>query len=306
MATSLLLMGQIGKMFLMILMGFCIVKAKLLTGKDSKVLSMITLYLIMPCMIIDSFQVDCTPEKMQGLLLATVAAVIVNALYVFGSKALEKPLRLTNVERTSVCYSNAGNLIVPIVASMFGKEYVLFTSGYMMVQTVLLFSHCRMTLGGRVSVKGLLTNVNMIATGIGLVLFVSGFRFPDIIGGAISSVGGCVGPISMIVTGMLLGGFSWDKLRNYKKLPLVLVLRLIAFPAVILAIYRFSPLKTMTPDGASVLLISLLAAAGPTASSVTQLSQVYGGDSEYAGLINMTSTLLCIITMPLMILFYQL
>jgi predicted permease len=110
----------------------------------------------------------------------------------------------------------------------------------------------------------------------------------------------------MIVTGMLLGGFSWDKLRNYKKLPLVLVLRLIAFPAVILAIYRFSPLKMMAPDGASVLLISLLAAAGPTASSVTQLSQVYGGDSEYAGLINMVSTLLCIITMPLMILFYQL
>lgn len=307
MELSLLLMGEIGKMFLMILMGFAIVKTGMLTSKDSKVLSVITLYLVMSCMIIDAFQVECTPEKMKGLLLSTVGALIVHAIYITLSAVLEKPLALTNVERTSIIYGNAGNLIVPIVSSLFGKEYVLYTSGFMMVQTVLLFTHCRMTLGGRqsMSIRGILTNVNVIAIAVGIVLFSSGLRFPAMIGGAISSVGGCVGPISMIVTGMLLGGFSWERLKEYRKLPLVLLLRLILFPTIILLIYRFSPLKTMVADGESVLLISFLAAAAPTASSVTQLSQVYGGDSEYAGLINMISTLLCIITMPIMILLFQ-
>lgn len=308
MDMSLLLMGQIGKMFLMIFLGFAVVKAGLLKKEDSKVLSMITLYLIMPCMIIDAFQVDFTSEKLQGLLLTTIGAAIVNGLYILMAGALSKPLRLTNVERTSVIYANAGNLIVPIISSLFGREYVLYTSGFMIVQTILLFTHCRMALGGRESVnwKGIVTNVNVIAIAFGLVLFISGMRFPAMLSDAISSVGDCVGPISMIVTGMLLGGFSWNKLGQYKKLPLVLAMRLIAFPAVILVIYKFSPLKTLAPDGASLLLVSFLAAAAPTASSVTQLSQVYGGDSEYAGLINMISTLLCIITMPLMVLLYQL
>ena len=307
MNMSLLLMGEIGKMFLMILMGFAIVKSGLLSKNDSKVLSKITLYLVMPCMIIDSFQVDCTPDKVQGLILATVGALIVHALYIFVSGLLKRPMNLTGVERTSIIYGNAGNLIVPIVSSLFGKEYVLFTSGFMMVQTVLLFTHCRMTLGGKgsMSLRGILTNVNVIAIAIGLVLFATGLRFPAMICGALSAVGGCVGPISMIVTGMLLGGFSWDKLGNYKKLPLVLLFRLFIFPAMIMLIYRFTPMMRMVPEGDTVLLISFLAAAAPTASSVTQLSQVYGGDSEYAGLINMISTLLCILTMPMMIFLFQ-
>ena len=73
----------------------------------------------------------------------------------------------------------------------------------------------------------------------------------------------------------------------------------------IMLIYRFTPMMRMVPEGDTVLLISFLAAAAPTASSVTQLSQVYGGDSEYAGLINMISTLLCILTMPMMIFLFQ-
>lgn len=308
MEMSLLLMGQIAKMFLMILMGFAIVKAGMLKAKDSKVLSMMTLYLIMPCMIIDAFQVEFTPEKVQALMLSTLAAAIVHAIYISAAGILWRPMKLTAVERTSMIYGNAGNLIVPIVSSLFGRDYLLYTSGFMIVQTILLFTHCRASLGGKgsMSLAGIVKNVNIIAIAIGLVLFATGLRFPAMIGEAISSVGACVGPVSMIVTGMLLGGFSWDKIGNYKRLPLILLLRLIAFPTITLLMYKFSPLKTLAPDGEAILLISYLAAVAPTASSVTQLSQVYGGDSEYAGLINMTSTLLCIVTMPLMVLLLQL
>ena len=63
-------MQQIAELFLMILMGYVIVKAGLLKGEDSKVISKIVLYLIIPCVIINSFQVDYTSEKVQGLLLA--------------------------------------------------------------------------------------------------------------------------------------------------------------------------------------------------------------------------------------------
>ena len=73
MQISILLMEQIFELFLMILMGFIIVKAGIVKEEDSKVLSKIILYLIIPCVIINAFQVNYTKETVNGLLLALVA-----------------------------------------------------------------------------------------------------------------------------------------------------------------------------------------------------------------------------------------
>lgn len=66
MMISILLAQQIAQLFLMILMGFLIVKIGLLKDEDSKVLSKIVLYLIIPCVILNAFQVDYTPETVRG------------------------------------------------------------------------------------------------------------------------------------------------------------------------------------------------------------------------------------------------
>lgn len=60
MEISILLMKQIAELFLMILMGYLVVKAGIVTAEDSKVLSKIVLYLVIPCVIIHAFQVTYT------------------------------------------------------------------------------------------------------------------------------------------------------------------------------------------------------------------------------------------------------
>ena len=60
------------------------------------------------------------------------------------------------------------------------------------------------------------------------------------------------------------------------------------------------------PKGETILLVSFLASITPSASAVTQMAQVYGREGEYAGSINVITTLLCIITMPLLLALYQL
>lgn len=76
MQMSILLLKQIAQLFLMILMGYIIVKAKLLKGEDSKVLSKIILYLIIPAVIINAFQVDYSPNVTKGLITACIASII--------------------------------------------------------------------------------------------------------------------------------------------------------------------------------------------------------------------------------------
>lgn len=76
MELSILLMEQIAKLFLMIFMGYAVVKLGLLTDEDSKVLSTLVLYLIVPSVILNAFQVDYTQEKVNGLKLAGIASLL--------------------------------------------------------------------------------------------------------------------------------------------------------------------------------------------------------------------------------------
>ncbi len=77
-------------------------------------------------------------------------------------------------------------------------------------------------------------------------------------------------------------------------------------PAVMLVLLKLSNAASLINNGMEVLLITFLATATPTASTVTQFAQVYNRDAEYAGAINIVTTILCIITMPLFVILYYL
>ena len=140
----------------------------------------------------------------------------------------------------------------------------------------------------------------------GVLLFALDISLPAVIEGTMESIGAMVGPISMIVAGMLMGDQDLLAVLRIRSIWKVAFLRLIVLPLAMLCILKYSGLAALVPDGASILLISLLAASAPAASNVTQIAQVYGHEGDYASAINVITTLLCIGTMPLMVLLYQL
>ena len=290
MEISLLLMQQIAELFLMILMGYVIVKARLLKGEDSKVISKIVLYLIIPCVIINAFQVDYTSEKVQGLLLAFAASVMLQVLLLIIVWGAGRLMGLNEVEKASVYYSNAGNLIMPIVTFVLGQEWVLYGCVFMSVQIVFVWSHGKWVLSrqSKIDWKKILLNINMVAVFAGVFLFFTKIRLPQILNQTFDSVGSMLGPASMMVTGMLIAEMS-----------------LIAVPAVALLLLKVSGLVNGSPDGKKLLLIVFLAVITPSASTITQMCQVYGNDSQYASAINVMTTLFSIVTMPLMVLLFQ-
>lgn len=301
MEISILLMEQIAELFLMILMGYIIVKTGLLKGEDSKVISKIVLYLVIPCVIINAFQVDYTSEKVKELLLVFAASVLLQVILLAAVWGAEKVLKLNEVEATSIYYSNSGNLIVPLVTFILGKEWVLYGCVFMSVQLVFLWTHGKNTISreGKWDWKKIVFNVNMISVFAGVVLFFTKIRLPEIVDQALSSVG------SMIVTGMLIVEMNLRNIFENVKVYFISFLRLVVIPVISLAILKISGLVNIHPDGKKLLLIVFLAVITPSASTITQMCQVYGNDSKYASAINVMTTLLSIITMPLMVLLYQ-
>lgn len=307
MHISILLMEQIAELFLMIFMGFLIVKTGLLKDDDSKVLSKIVLYLIIPCVIINAFQVDYTMDTVKGLLTALAASVMLQIILLIIISVFGKLLHLNEVEIASVYYSNSGNLIVPIVTFILGQEWVLYGCVFMSVQLIFLWTHCKKILSREPSYdwKKIVLNINMISIFIGIVLFFTRIRLPEIIGNTLSAVGSMIGPASMFVTGMLFAGMNLKQIFANKRVYFISFLRLIAVPLLSLILLKFSHLASLSADGNQIMLIVFLAVITPSASTVTQMCQVYGNDSRYASAINVVTTLFSIITMPLMVMLFQ-
>lgn len=307
MNISILLMQQIVQLFLMIFMGYLIVKTGLVRDDDSKVLSKIILYLIVPCVIINAFQVDYTKDTVKGLLIAFAASVMTQVILLVVISVAGKLLHLNEVEVASVYYSNSGNLIVPIVTFILGQEWVLYGCVFMSVQLVFLWTHCKKIISREASYdwKKIILNINMISIFIGVILFFTKIRLPEIIGNTLASVGTMIGPASMIVTGMLFAGMNLKQIFANKRVYFITFLRLIAVPLIALVLIKLSNLASFSADGNKIMLIVFLAIITPSASTVTQMCQVYGNDSRYASAINVMTTLLSIITMPVMVMLFQ-
>lgn len=307
MHISILLMEQIVELFIMILMGFIIVKAGIVKDEDSKVLSKIVLYLIIPCVIIKAFQVDYTSKTVNGLLLALAASVTLQIVLLGVISVMGRLFHLNEVEIASVYYSNSGNLIVPIVTFILGQEWVLYGCVFMSVQLIFLWTHCKKIISRESSYdwKKIVLNINMISIVVGVILFFTRIRLPLIINDTIGSVGNMIGPASMIVTGMLFAGMDLKKIFANRRLYFVSLLRMVVVPLIALLLIKLSHLADISQDAPKIMLIVFLAVITPSASTVTQMCQVYGNDSKYASAINVITTLSAIVTMPVMVFLFE-
>ena len=304
---SLLLAQKILSLFIMIAMGFALVKSGVVKARDSWGISNVVLYIVSPCCIIAAFQVDLTDDVRTGFLLALGAAVVIQTGYLFLSWLAGRTLKFDAVEKASAAYPNAGNLIIPLVAGLFGQDWVIYCTAFMAFQTMLLWSHARSLLMGTSGIdwRAIVTNVNMVAIAAGLVLFFTGLRFPAPVADAIAGIGQMIGPLSMLIIGMVMGSMDFASLKSFKRLPLVVGARLVAFPLVALVFLKFTGFTALSPIGGQIAVIVLLAAAAPSASTISQMAQIYHHNAKYAIAINVASILLCIATMPLMVALFQ-
>ncbi len=299
---AILLLEQIASLFIIMISGYAAVKLGLLKSEQSKVLTVLSVYIILPCVIITSFQIQLTDQILNGFLLALAAAVLIHVLLLFSVKLIGNLFHLNEIERGSLIYSNAGNLIIPIVTAVLGDEWVIYASAFLCVQLVFTWTHGQTLLSGTktFSWKKILLNCNLISVMIGIVLMITKIRIPGVLLTAMSSLGKMLGPMGMLMVGMLLGGMALKRIFINKRVYFISFLKMIAVPGLVLLFLKLSGMEHLVPEGKTILFISFLAVMTPSAALVTQLAQLYGKDADHAGAINVMTTVFCIATMPLM------
>ena len=302
-AVSLVLLQEIIKLFLIMMMGFALIKWGKLTSSDGRALSVLLVYLILPCTIIHSFQLEASDQVQRGLLFSLGAAVAVHLIFILFTALLRPVLRLEAVERASLIYTNAGILVFPLITALLGPQYVIYPCAYMVVQLILLWTHGSHVLceEGEVHFRSILYNINILAIFFGAVLFLFQIKLPVIIDDTMNIVGSTIGPIGMLITGMAIADKDlkeiFCKIRNY----MPVFFRLIIYPIVLIAVFSGTHLVTYVSDGKNILMTIFIASITPTAAVVTSMAELYNRDPSYAAELCVLSTIFSIITMPVLL-----
>ena len=151
---------------------------------------------------------------------------------------------------------------------------------------------------GETDFKQLIRNIlsgNLIAALLAISFLFAGVKLPEFITVTADKVGALAVPLSLIFTGASIY-LSGAKLTDYPgDMLYTLAVRLIILPLLTLAVINFLPLGTMARDLAIVLSVM------PASAASVLIVRNYGGDTDFAGQMILTTTLASIITVPLLL-----
>lgn len=307
MQISLLLMEEIIKLFVIMFMGYAVVKAGLMKSSESKSVSVILVYLVIPCVIIKAFQVDYTPDVQKGLFLAIAAAVAVHILFLLITVPLKKIFQMDVIEQATSIYSNAGILVIPLVQELLGQDYVIYSSAYIAVQLILLWTQGKNMLceEEKLEWKKIFLNVNIISIIAGIVLFLFRIKLPAGAQDVLGMMNNMIGPLGMLLAGMAIAEVPLKSIFTKKRNYLSVALRLLLYPVLGLFLMKAIQIVVNLENSSQILLTVYLACVTPACASVTSMAQLYDKDAAYASSLYVLTTLLSIVTMPVMVYLYE-
>ena len=335
------LVSKILSLLVLLGAGVVLVRTKLLKKEDSVTLSKISVFLLSPCVIVSSFSMQVDGQAGHNLLLCFFYAILANFLFLFLGTFLKKPLHLSPVEEMSLEYTNCGNFVLPIVAGVLGEEYLLYVSAYITVYNLLVWTHgihlfqerdknspeacsnkdyfkeacskegyCKAGHSKEEYSNGehkanalfkILFNPNILAILFGVFLFFTKISLPAPLSLAISDLGKMIGPISMLITGIVLGTMSFKKILSYRRIYMITAFRLLLFPSIYLLLISILSRIEGFLDKPVLFLVTFLSAMAPSAANVSQFAILYGKEEEYASCINIFTTLCTILSMPILL-----
>lgn len=292
--------NQILKMFLLMMVGYISYRTKLIDTQGNKALSNLLLIIINPCVIISSFQIEYTDALLHGLLFSFLLALLTHIVGIVVSHFLfpSKNNPDYNVEQFSCIYSNCGFMGIPLINGILGSEGVLYVTAYVVTFNILCWTQGLVLMTGNTSWKQIkkgLTSPVMFGILLGLVLFLTRIRIPSVLLDTIDYVAAMNTPVGMMVAGIALAETNlWEAVKN-KRIYLITAVKLLVIPAIMTAILAFLPVNS------TVLCTMLVAAACPTATTCTIFALRYDANYKYASEIFAISTLISLITIPVIV-----
>ena len=301
---SAIVVSKIFEMLVIFICGFIVYKVHLIDAPAVSKLSNLLLMFISPLLIFESYQIDFDKTLLQGLLWSLLGSAICFAAVIFLSEFIfPQKDGHSSIEKMATVYSNCGFIGIPLADGVLGAEGVFYATAFNAMFNLMLWTHGVLIMNracGRSSrlinpenLKNLITPP-IIAIFLGILCFVFQLRLPSLINEPLDIIGDMNTPIAMMVAGANLAQSEFLKSLRNLRIYFVCAVKLLLFPLISLLILWALPLSF------NVAFTLFLCISCPTGAVSIMFADRYDQDAPYASEIFVISTVLCVITIPLL------
>lgn len=294
------------KLFFLLVLGYFLHKKKLLDTHINSGISSLIVNVTNPALILSSLSAtgSSTRGDVLRLVLFGVGFYILLPLLAF---LMVRLLRIDRRKRATaellLIFSNTGFMAIPVLQTLYGDISVFYCSILNLPFNFLIYSYGVYLLtkgagsGQKIGPRQLISP-GIIASALALIIYFSGLRLPAVLNDTFSFIGGVTPPLSMLLLGSVLAEYPLASMLKDTRLNLMLLLKLLILP---LCAYFASTLIFTDP---TIIGINTLTFAMPCASMCVMLCKEYNGDSMTASVSVVFSTILSLITIPLVFLLF--
>jgi hypothetical protein len=277
-------------------------RKKMIMPEDLDKLSRLTLDVFFPLLTFSTIVRTFDPAKLNELWLMPVmgfAIMLVGGVFGIFFKRLVRnrtPERLRTFHH--ICAIN-NYVFLPIIvlANIWGERHVALILVMNVGSTIGFWTIGILTLTGHSDWKDMLKSlfsVNIGAVALALAVCFLGIPVPSAIGNAAKNLGDMSVPFMLLLIGVALAQNFRHVFTNAFDILWLSAVRLVLLPLIIVLLLKLLPLP------AEVFQVAFVVALMPAASSSVLVARRYGGSSEMAGQAIIVTTLLSLVTIPVM------
>lgn len=233
----LTIFNQVFILFAFAAAGFIVAKSGKIKTEHTPLLSGLLVYVIAPLYVFETFSKNFTLKYISGnyeIILWSLGIVLfLGIVMAFMSKLFDKRKYERDIYEYSLVVPNSGYMGYPMAEAVLGSAGLLNTMIFCLPLSIYIYTigYSKLTKSGLSFRK--IFNPSMIAMLLGAFAGLFEIPIPSVAYSIMSKAGACMGPISMLLAGIVVSEFNFKELLSEKKIYIVTALRLFIVPVLI-------------------------------------------------------------------------
>lgn len=297
----MILLKQMLVLFIMMLIGVYCRKRGIFNDEANKRISSLVVNVANPALILSSsINQEAVIEGMEFLKTFILAWGMFGVLMVlahFVPKIIRADISEYGTYKTMTIFSNIGFMGFPVIDALYGSEALLYATMFLIPFNVLIYTYGISVMKKQGEKTGFrlskILNVGVVSCAVALVIYLTRLPMPVVVENAVDSISGLTAPLSMMVIGDSLTKINLKKLFCNGRMLVFSAIKLLLIPIVGVSLIKLLGLNPL------LIGVCMIMLATPAGSMNAMLAQEYGGDYELASQGVTITTLLAVITMPL-------
>ena len=293
--------NQLLVLYLFILLGWIIGKLKKGATEKSGLLSVLLVNLFFPCKLFlnyaEHFTVSYVRNNYMTFFIAAGILLVLSLIGRFFPRLLTRDGYERKVYHYNTAITNYGYFGYVLVEQVFGPAAM----NNMMVFCIPLSLYCytfgiSMLTDKKLSLKSLLSTIT-VSIGVGILWGLLRLPVPAVVKTVMTNAGSCVGPVSMVLVGLVLSTFSGKDLLPNGRVIIFCLVRLLLLPLITFGICKGLGAVLTLPE--AVYPSAVLVASMPCGLNPVVFPKLVDRDCRLGAKLVLLSSILSAATIPL-------